>query len=93
MYPDLLNVRGVFCRLRANGQIVYDQEVDTLNQAHEEQREEEKQNSEQKMNEVQVTKCGPREKHFCSSGNNSLSSSLCVFGVRFSWCNVIDCCS
>lgn len=35
-------------------QIVYDQEVDTLNQAHEEQREEEKQNSEQKMNEVQV---------------------------------------
>eukprot|EP00903_Cladosiphon_okamuranus_P005998 g5918.t1 len=35
-------------------QIVYDQEVDTLNQAHEEQREEEKQNSEQKMNEVQI---------------------------------------
>jgi len=37
-----------------NAQIVYDQEVDTLNQAHEEQREEEKQNAEQKMNEVQV---------------------------------------
>lgn len=37
-----------------HGQIVYDQEVDTLNQAHAEQREEEKQNSEQKMNEVQV---------------------------------------
>ncbi|CAM9132644.1 unnamed protein product [Ectocarpus sp. 12 AP-2014] len=35
-------------------QIVYDQEVDTLNQAHAEQREEEKQNSEQKMNEVQI---------------------------------------
>lgn len=33
---------------------MYDQEVDTLNQAHEEQREEEKQNSEQKRNEVQV---------------------------------------
>eukprot|EP00752_Nemacystus_decipiens_P018774 g16832.t1 len=35
-------------------QIVYDQEVDTLNQAHEEQREEEKQSAEQKMNEVQI---------------------------------------
>lgn len=39
---------------REHNQILYDQEVDTLNQAHEEQREEEKQNSEQKMNEVQV---------------------------------------
>lgn len=39
---------------RKHDKIVYDQEVDTLNQAHEEQREEEKQNSEQKMNEVQV---------------------------------------
>ncbi|CAM9371140.1 unnamed protein product [Ectocarpus fasciculatus] len=35
-------------------QIVYDQEVDTLNQAHAEQREEEKQNSDQKINEVQI---------------------------------------
>eukprot|EP00904_Undaria_pinnatifida_P005278 jgi/Undpi1/1880/HiC_scaffold_12.g05267.m1 len=35
-------------------QIVYDQEVDTLNQAHAEQREEEKQSAEQKINEVQI---------------------------------------
>lgn len=55
---DLFLPPGVYrCRCRCTSkQIVYDQEVDTLNQAHEEQREEEKQNSEQKMNEVQVTR-------------------------------------
>lgn len=47
-------------------QIVYDQEVDTLNQAHEEQREEEKQNSDQKMNEVQV--CNKASMGYAMSG-------------------------
>ncbi|CAM9937642.1 unnamed protein product [Ascophyllum nodosum] len=35
-------------------QIVFNQEVDTLNQAHAEQREEEKQTAEQKRNEIQI---------------------------------------
>ncbi|CAN0280124.1 unnamed protein product, partial [Laminaria digitata] len=59
-------------------QIVYDQEVDTLDQAHAEQREEEKQTAEQKINEIQIRLGKMRAEAMKTKMNIAEESDVCV---------------